>query len=205
MAKPMYKVWVVNLVTIGDTVTAPDGSYTKWTQALLDDTCAKLKGLFDLTCNHSLSQFSSTDVTPASLATVSSSIKPGELLVRLTTKKASIILQKYGASKEASGGTVDTQGNGVVSECWIESSAGSVQYTPLIARLAFHELMHNKYDAMDSNKNLHTADGTGLTVGGDSPNPVPIAWDTPLTESNKRLMAPLLGKMVTQCTLTKIP
>jgi hypothetical protein len=205
MAKPTYKVWVVSLVTVGDSLTAPDGFSTTWTQDLLDGTCTRLKDLFDATCKHPLSQFSSTDVTSASLATVSSSIRPGELLVRLTTKKMSIILKKYGASKEATGATVDTQGNGVVSECWIENAAGSAQFTPLIARLAYHELMHNKFDAMDSSKNLHTADGTGLAVGGDSPDPKPIAWDTTLTESNKRLMAPLLGRIVTQCTLTSIP
>lgn len=207
MAKPTYKVWVVSLVNIGDTLTSADGYTTTWTQALLDDTCAKLKELFDLTCKHPLSQFSSTDVTSASLATVTSSIKPAELLVRLTIKKNSIVLKKYGASssKEATGATVDTQGNGVVSECWLESNAGSFRFTPVIARLAFHELMHNKFDAMDSSKNLHTADGTGLAVGGDSPNPAPIAWDTPLTEANKRLFAPLLAKTVTQCTLAAIP
>jgi len=207
MAKPTYKVWVVSLVNIGEVLKSDDGYTTTWTQDLLDDTCAKLKELFDAVCKHALSQFSSTDVTSASLATVSSSIKPGELVVRLTTKKASALIKKFGSDvgADTTGATADSGGNGVISECWMESSAGSFRFTPIIARLAFHELMHNKYDATDSNKNLHKADGTGLAVGGDSPNPKPIAWDTPLTDKNKQTMAPLLGKLVKQCMLATIP
>jgi hypothetical protein len=203
MAKPTYKVWVVNLVTVGTRIYDPSDSnyYFDWDQAKLTSTISELKALFDEVCKHTQSQFADTDVESKDLAIVSSSIKPGELLIRLTTKKDSILIKKYGqgaVSKDTSGATKDT-GSGVVSEAWLEGTAGSATVPALLARLAFHELMHNKIDATNS-KDIHAApdDGTGLAVS-------PVTYNVTLTGTNKRNMASRLGAVVNQFTGSAIP
>jgi hypothetical protein len=203
MAKPQYKVWVVNLVPTGTKVYDPSNSayFYDWDQAKLTKTVSELKDLFDEVCKHTLSHFSDTDVDSKDLGTVSSSLKPGELVIRLTTKNDSVLIKKYGASavnNDASGATKDT-GSGVVSEAWIEGAAGSPTVPELVARLAFHELMHNKIDASNS-KDIHNTpdDGTGLAVS-------PVAYNTSLSNTNKRNMAGRLGAVVTQFTGASIP
>jgi hypothetical protein len=203
MAKPTYKVWVVNQVTLGTRVYDPNNSsyYFDWDQAKLTSTISELKALFDEVCKHPQSQFGDTDVDSKDLGMVTSSIKPGELLIRLTTKKDSILVKKYGASavsNDTSGATKDT-GSGIVSEAWIEGTAGSATVPALLARLAFHELMHNKIDAANS-KDIHSTpdDGTGLAVS-------PVTYNVALTPTNKRNMAPRLGSIVNQFTGASIP
>jgi len=202
MAKPTYKVWVVNLVSLGTRVYDSSRSYYfDWDQAKLTKTISELKDLFDEVCKHATSKFADTDVATTDLATASTSIKSGELLLRLTTKKDSILVKKYGAdavSNDASGATKDT-GSGVVSEAWLEGAAGSGNVSELVARLGFHELMHNKLDASNS-KDIHSEkdDGTGLAAS-------PVSYNTSLTTKNKLNMAPKLGSVVTQFTGTSIP
>src|SRR5262249_33472047 len=103
MAKPTYKVGGVNQVAIGTRVYDPNNSsyYFDWDQAKLNSTLSELKALFDEVCKHTLSRFGDTDVDGKDLAMVSGSIKPGELLIRLTTKKDSILVKKYGANAVA--------------------------------------------------------------------------------------------------------
>jgi hypothetical protein len=196
-------VWVVNLVPLGTRVYDTDtrSYYFDWDQSKLTSTISELKALFDEVCKHVQSKFDNTDVQSADLATVTSSIKPGELLIRLTTKKDSILVKKYGkdaVANDTSGATKDT-GSGVVSEAWLEGGAGSGNVPELLARLAFHELMHNKIDATNS-KDIHNKpdDGTGLAVS-------PVAYNTALSETNKRNMASRLGSVVTQFTGSTIP
>lgn len=203
MAKPTYKVWVVNEVAVGTRVHNRDDStyYFDWDQTKLTDTVAKLKGLFDEVCKHSLSKFGDTTVETKDLATAAASIQPKELLIRLTTKKNSILIKKYGkdaVNADTSGATKDT-GSGIVSEAWIEGAAGDGAVAALVARLAFHELMHNKLDASNS-KDIHVAphDGTGLAVS-------PVAANTQLTETNKKNLAPKLDAIVKQFTGAAIP
>lgn len=203
MTKPKYKVWVVNLVPTGTKVYDPNNSsyYYDWDQAKLDDTVAEIKSLFDSVCKHVVSKFSETDVESKDLGTVASSIKTGELLIRLTSKTNSVLIKKYGkdaVSNDASGGTKDT-GSGIVSEAWIEGAAGSPTVPDLVARLAFHELMHNKIDAANS-MDIHSKpdDGTGLAVS-------PVAYNTDPSATNKRNMAMRLGSIVSQFTGASIP
>ena len=205
MAKPTYKVWVVNLIDFGTRIYDPDNQsyYFDWDQAKLTDVVSVLKSLFDEVCQNALSKFGDTDVTTTDLGTVAANIKTGELLLRITTKKKSILVKKYGeaaVSDNARGATKDTgSGNGVVSEIWLEGAAGSATVAKLLGRLAFHELMHNKLDAMDSAKDIHgTTDGTGLAA-------VPVSYDTALSDKNKKGMAPKLGSVVAQFTGTSIP
>lgn len=203
MAKPTYKVWVVNEVALGTRVHNRDDSnyYFDWDTAKLTDTVGKLKGLFDDVCKHALSKFGDTTVETKDLATTAASIQPKELLIRLTTKKNSILLKKYGkdaVNADTSGATKDT-GSGVVSEAWIEGAAGDGAVAALVARLAFHELMHNKIDASNS-KDIHDKahDGTGLAVS-------PVAANTQLSDTNKRTLAPRLDALVKQFTGASIP
>jgi hypothetical protein len=204
MSKPTYKVWVINQIPLGTTVyDSPRGSYYfVWDQSTLNDTVAELKRLFDEVCKNPQSKFGDTDVDASKdINTVGTLIKPGELIVRLTTKANSILIKKYGKSSvsgEAEGATIDT-GSGVVSEAWLEGAAGDSHVALLVARLAFHELMHNKIDATMTTKDIHgTDDGTGIAA-------TPVAYDSQLTSKNKLNMASRLGSIVTQFTGATIP
>lgn len=203
MAKPTYKVWVVNLVTLGVKVYDPKNSsyYFDWDQTKLTKTIGELKDLFDEVCKHPMSRFGDCSVDSQDLGMVTSNIKPGDLLIRLTTKKDSILIKKYGegaVSNDTSGGTKDT-GSGIISEAWIEGAAGSATVPELLARLAFHELMHNKIDVGNS-KDIHSKpdDGTGLAVS-------PVAYNTDPSDTNKRNMASRLHAVVPQFTGSSIP
>jgi len=71
-------------------------------------------------------------------------------------------------------------------------------YTQLLANIAFHELMHNKLDALPKGAggvldDIHTQGGHGLAL------PVGRA-DTPLTADNIKWMAPNLARPVPQYT-----
>jgi len=203
MAKPTYKVWVINLVPFGKVYDGPRGSYYfDWNQTTLNDTVAELKKLFDEVCKNAQSKFGDTDVDASKdVNTVGTLIKPGEVIVRLTTKADSILAKKYGKSVlsgEAEGATMDT-GGGVVSEAWIEGAAGDSHVPLLLARLAFHELMHNKIDVMVSSKDIHGKDdGTGIAA-------TPVAYNSVLTSTNKLNLAPKLGSVVAQFTGATIP
>jgi hypothetical protein len=203
MAKPTYKVWVVNQVQLDTTVYNRDNSsyYFEWNQTKLNEVVTILKSLFDEVCKHSLSKYEETVIETQDLATTATGIQPKELLIRLTTKKKSILIKKYGeeaVNADTSGGTKDT-GSGIVSEAWIEGAAGDNSVPKLIARLAFHELMHNKLDASNS-KNIHVKphDGTGLAVS-------PVSNNTQLSDTNKKNLAPQLSAIVKQFTGTSIP
>lgn len=203
MSKPTYKVWVVNQVALGTRVYNRDDKtyYFDWDQNKLTDTVTTLKSLFDEVCKHSLSAFGDTTIENKDLAATAAGIQPKELLIRLTTKKDSILVKKYGkdaVTNDASGATKDT-GSGIVSEAWIEGAAGSATVSALLARLAFHELMHNKLDA-SNNKDIHSKphDGTGLAVS-------PVSYNTQLSDTNKRNMAQKLGTIVKQFTSSSIP
>lgn len=206
MAKPTFKVWVVNLVPIGTRINDPKSRgqyYFDWDQAKQNSTVSELKALFDEVCKHVLSKFSSTDVEVKDINYVSTNIKAGDLVIRLTTKNDSIILKKYGSgavSKDTTGATKDTgSGSGVASEAWLEGAAGDPDVPQLLARLAFHELMHNKLDASNS-KDIHSSpdDGTGLAA-------TPVSSGTKLSDPNKRNMAMALGSLVAQFTGATIP
>lgn len=205
MAKPTYKVWFVNQVKTGTKIYDPADRnyYFTWDQSMLTKTAAELKSLFDAVCKHAQSKFDHTDVDVQDLATAAAGIQTGELIIRFTTKSASALIAKYGANavnKETTGGTKDVGGgSGTISEAWLEGAAGSATVPELLARLAFHELMHNKIDASNS-KDIHNSpdDGTGLAG-------TPVAYDTALTETNKKNMALRLGNIGKQFTAATIP
>lgn len=209
MAKPTYKVWVVNQITLGTKIEDPTNSsyYFTWDQAKLDKVVSELKALFDEVCKHANSKFGDSSVESKDLATVAGNIKDGHLLVRLTraTKTDSAIVKKHGQTG-GNGNTVDTGGSGVISEAWLESAAGGANHGELIARLAFHELMHNKLDAAANAPmtDMHTEDGTGLAVS-PPPDENKIKYDTALSAKNKANMAPKLGSIVQQFTGSSIP
>lgn len=207
MAKPTFKVWVVNQVKFGTRIDDPNPRnpyYYSWDQATLNTIVSELKDLFDELCKAPLSKFDpKSDVTVADLSTAAGGIQTKEVIVRLTTRGGSAIIKKNGKASGAdvSGETFDTS-NGVISEAWLEGAAGSNNVGELIARLAFHELMHNKYDALASrqsaSKDLHTDGKNGLASGT-------VAYDTSLTKENKAIMVPALDLIVPQFTAAAIP
>lgn len=207
MAKPTFKVWVVNQVKFGTRIDDPSPRnpyYFTWDQATFNTVVSELKDLFDELCKSPVSKFDpKSDVTAADLSTAAGSLQPKEVIVRLIKKADSAIIRKNSKASGAdiSGETFDT-GSGVISEAWLEGAAGSNNVGELIARLAFHELMHNKYDALASRqsagKDLHTDGKNGLASGT-------VAYDTPLTKENKAIMVPALDLIVSQFTAASIP
>jgi hypothetical protein len=204
-----FKAWVVNLVPLGTSgLVSDDGYQLTWDQATLDDFLKDLKDLFDQACKGS--QFASSDVTVTGVSTLATTVKPGDLVVRLTRKRNSLVLKKAGGSTgDPSGATLDITDSsgasqGVLSEIWIESAGGVPDKSALPANLAFHELMHNKLDATDSStKTIHDKppgglDGEGLAAGT-------VGATTALAQSNQKNMTAKLAAKVAQFTGASLP
>jgi hypothetical protein len=204
-----FKVWVVNLVPLGAAgQVSDDGLPLTWDQATLDAFVKELKALFDEVCKGS--PFASSDVAVTAASTLATTVKPGDLVVRLTRKKQSLVLKKAGGSSgDPSGATLeiaDSNGasQGVLSEIWVEKAGGEQDKGSFLANIAFHELMHNKIDAADSSgKSIHDKppgglDGEGLAAGTTSAT-------TALSQSNKKNMRAKLAAKVAQFTGTALP
>jgi hypothetical protein len=207
MAKT-FKVWVTNLVPIGTTgLLSDDGLPLTWDQTTLDGVVKNLKDLFDKVCTGS--QFANSDVAVTSVSTLSTTVGSSDLVVRLTRKKDSLVLKKAGSGGEPSGATLDMQDSngasqGVLSEVWIEKAGGEPRPTWFLANVAFHELMHNKLDALISGKGIHESksagglDGTGLAAATFSAS-------TDISTLNIQNMKGKLASVVTQFTGTTVP
>jgi hypothetical protein len=114
------------------------------------------------------------------------SVTPQELLVYFVPNQAQSIMAAAGRKPTpgADGGTF-VAATGTVSEVYAGSSPGAA----LLARLAFHELMHNKMQMSDGQ--LHPRGGLAAATVTDS---------TDCTDQNKGDMAAALQKSVPQWT-----
>jgi hypothetical protein len=116
----------------------------------------------------------------------------------LSSSKESIIYKDFKTSSTCqapSGGTIETS-QGMVSEVYMDTMQGDMNYCKLVANLAFHELMHNKLDAPTINptvSDIHALGGSGLAQAT-------VARGTQITDQNIALMAGALGKKVRQYT-----
>jgi hypothetical protein len=204
-----FKVWAVNLVPLGTAgLASDDGLPLTWDQATLDAFLKDLKDLFDEVCKGSA--FASSDVAVTPVSALATTVKPGDLAVRLTRKRDSLVLRKAGGlSSEPSGATLDITDSGgtsqgVLSEIWVEKAGGEPDKGSFLANLAFHELMHNKLDAAaSSTRTIHDKppaglDGEGLAAGTFSAT-------TALSPSNKRNMRAKLAAKVAQFTGAALP
>ncbi len=80
---------------------------------------------------------------------------------------------------------------GMISEVWLDRAGPTLS---LIARCAFHELMHNKLDQHPQLRqitDLHSDGGLGLAMSS-------IQWNTPLTPRNVTLMQQALRLQIPQ-------
>jgi hypothetical protein len=121
------------------------------------------------------------------------------VLYFLPSIKSSIIINKYKAQPKhtnGSGGTFPSAG-GMLSEIYLDAMQGDFAYARLVAKLAFHECMHNKIDTPPGATitDIHTQGGQGLAMEN-------INNGTDLTDKNVSLMAAALGKNVLQHTET---
>ncbi len=129
--------------------------------------------------------------------------EPWELLVYLLASHGYSLIEKHNitVSKTASGATVAIDSK-VLSEVYVGAMLPDPNFATLVAKCAFHELMHNKLNALppfvlpDSGRGdgLHNNGGGGLATGGQ------ISTSTPLTAQNISLMAANLERKVPQYT-----
>jgi len=119
------------------------------------------------------------------------------VLYFLASQADSIIKDKYKAvpkHNSGSGGTFPSAG-GMLSEVYLRAMEGDFAYSRLVAKLAFHECMHNKIDAAPGSTVLDIHNGDGLAAAT-------ISNGTDLTDANISQMASNLGRKVIQHTET---
>jgi hypothetical protein len=200
----IYRVWIANLA-------APD-SNNRWSAAARKDACDFLRELFNRVIADPACKFTHCDwflFEPRS-----SVVAQGEVLLYILASSRYSIINKMQSGQQINpdfaGNTFDVRGS-VISEIYLgagphnpgSSRLTDSDYTQLIANLAFHELMHNKLDALPLGKggvvdDIHLADGSGLSAG--APGAKPLSSKTPLTPTNIKFMAPNLARPVPQFT-----
>ena len=165
-----------------------------WGEGSMFAVANYLTDYFNADCRHANSPFENARCTWQK-----GSVGETDLVVYfLPSVKRSIIASRFKTSSTCtapSGGTLETS-QGMVSEVYMDTMEGDLNYCKLVANIAFHELMHNKLDAPSIDKTIkdvHALGGSGLaeaTVGrGSQLTPQNIAW-----------MAGALGKKIPQFT-----
>jgi len=177
----VYNVYLKNLVPAGN---------TDWDAAGMTAVGTNLKQLFDEVCQNSKSSYSSS---ACQWDPTSGTVKDTELLVYVLYDSSQSLISKNHPKKKidlTKGGNTFWMANSTprISEIYLNTMLKYMDAHILIARLAFHELMHNKLEAFD----IHSKGGGGLATGGV------ITSSTPLNDTNKELMAKSLGKRVPQ-------
>lgn len=126
-------------------------------------------------------------------------VQPTDIVVYFLASQAdSIIKDKYKAvpkHNSGSGGTFPSP-DGMISEVYLRQMEGDFAYSRLVAKLAFHECMHNKIDAAPGST---TAD---IHKGDDGLAAANISNGTDFTDTNISLMAANLNRKVVQFTET---
>lgn len=150
-----------------------------------------IKQLFDEVCQHAGS--TTYNISDFWWDPASGSVKNHELLVYfLKDSSASLIHKKYPKEKinlTISGNTFwRADKTPRISEVYVNTALKFMDAHLLLAKLCFHELMHNKLEKFD----VHANGGGGLATSS------PITSSTMLTEKNKELMAGALNKSVLQ-------
>jgi hypothetical protein len=188
MAKSgIFKIWLVGMAN------PSSFDYPCYGEGVMYAIGMKLKTMFNQVCQHANSTFAASDYSwdPGSVADT-------DVVVYVcgTKENGSVIKGKSGKPihDSASGGTYAYTG-GMISEVYLRSFDGALNFSNVAANIIFHEIMHNKLDA-PSNKtisNIHTHGGGGLA------DPT-VTAGSGLTDTNISLMAGALGKKVPQYT-----
>jgi len=181
-----FTLWLVN--------NAPGNQYY-WGEGTMWSVGNHLKEMFEKVVNHASSPFERFQYSWER-----GIVKPTDVVVYfLASEKDSIIREKYKAAPKhssGSGGTYPSAG-GMLSEVYLRAMEGDFAYSRLVAKLAFHECMHNKIDAAPGSptSDIHAVGGGGLASST-------ITNGTELTDKNVSLMAANLGRQITQHTET---
>ncbi len=177
----VYNVYLKNLV--------PEDNMD-WGEGDMYAVGLHIKQLFDEVCQNSNSTYSTSDYwwDPPK-----GTVKDTELLVYVLFDSSQSLIAKTRPKWKidlTKGGNTFFLGYSTprISEIYLNTMLKFLDAHLLIAKLAFHELMHNKLEPFS----VHTSGGGGLATGGM------ITSSTPLNDTNKELMAKKLGKRIPQ-------
>jgi hypothetical protein len=193
----LYRVWIANL-------SASD-SNNRWNAGARFDSANLLREIFKRVVAEKECPYTAVDWY---LFETTSTVAAEDLLLYiLPSSRQSIIDRQGGQIDPNRPGNTFATAKGVISEIYLgpgplnplDSTLGDANYTQLIANLAFHELMHNKLDALPMGgggviDDIHRLGGGGLATGGK------ISSGTSPTPTNLKLMARNLGQRVPQFT-----
>jgi hypothetical protein len=145
-----------------------------------------MKGLFDTVSADQNCAFSDSDFfwDPAASGSLT-------LVIYFVDDHASSVLRRIRPSSPLGpGGTTHISGAGNLSEVYLSAAAGQADTAAALARLAFHEGMHN---LLNRGQSLHASGGGGLASET-------IFANTNLTQRNIDLLAPAVSNTPAQNT-----
>lgn len=157
----------------------------RWTVVYREGVARELQRLFEQVCAGSPYTASVTWVPSAPSAPA-----PNGLVLHFVRNRASGLIQAAGGPATGEvGGATWCSGQGVISEVYVQDNTTDAQR---LARLGFHELMHNKLDAVPGTvmQDIH-ADRRGRLTRPDAASQHANAHDL-------QLMRNALGRVVRQ-------
>lgn len=186
---PTYNIYLVN--------RARYSPFMSWTAAKATQVANELQGLYAQVCN-------GTDYNPivqvvdrTGPAWQAPNLLAGEVAAHILSNSAASLIQRQmpSAHMESDGASCWLDG-AMISEIYISSAPRR----PIgVAKLIFHELMHNKLDthpdpSLKSCEEIHDSGGGGVANAR-------INFQSPLTEENIALMRAALGRHIPQYLL----
>ncbi len=182
----VFTLWLVNL--------APGNQYY-WGEGTMWSVGNHLREMFQKVVDHESSPFERFHYSWERGVVQQTDI----VVYFLASQADSIIKEKYKAvpkHNSGSGGTFPSAG-GMLSDVYLRAMEGDFAYSRLVAKLAFHECMHNKIDAAPGSTiaDIHSQGGEGIAMAT-------VSNGSDLTDKNIGLMAAALGKKVIQHTET---
>lgn len=122
-------------------------------------------------------------------------VQPHEVLIYFLNSGKSLITEFGNETVTSAGGTFMVN-DGVISEVHVDKVDGDPHFAEKLARLAFHELLHNKLDADPNNSavpDLHKTGAGGLALHN-------VDWNTQLMKPTETLLAQNLTRKIKQFT-----
>jgi len=172
------------------------GGDSGWGEGTMYVIGTEIRNLFMQVVADSASPFAAADYTWEVNA---AAMQPHEQLVYFVSKS---LIEEVDSNQTVTtaGATFMITGEGVISEVKVTMISGDPHFAQKVARMAFHELMHNKLDADPNNSavpDLHSPSpstpGTGEGMALHD-----VDWNTQLTPRNKSLYARNLNRKIAQ-------
>jgi len=171
------------------------GGSSGWGEGTMYAIGNEIRSLLGQVTTHKDSPFMSADYSWEPSA---GAMKSNETLIHFVNSGGSLITEFDGRSVPTAGGTVLIRGTGVISEVYVDRVDGDPHFVQKLARVAVHELMHNKLDAVDP-PNRAVSD-IHAPLGGLGMALHQVEWDTQFTLRNLELLAKNLSRAVPQFT-----